>query len=87
MSDCDTARTQVELVVSRMSAERNQAFAQHHKRALAYVKIYAEERPALRERIESMQYTHSLKNETEPKRRGRKPKSSEALVFVDAEPH
>ncbi len=47
-----------EQAVARASAdlaERKQALAQHTKRALAYVKIYAEERPELRERVESMQ--------------------------------
>ena len=59
-------------------AEKKQALAQHGKRALAYVKVYAEERPALRERVEALYAsrgkTGSLALEldgTEPRRRGR----------------
>lgn len=87
VEDAAKALAEAELVVNRMSvelAERKQALAQHQKRALAYMKIYAEERPALRERLESMQNARNPKNE-EPKRRGRKRQSSEALVFVEGE--
>lgn len=59
-------------------AEKKQALAQHGKRALAYVKVYAEERPALRERVEALTAsrgkTGSLALELEggePRRRGR----------------
>lgn len=65
-------------------AERKQALAQHGKRALAYVKIYAEEHPAVRERLEHLQDTRKPAGESgEPKRRGRprKQEVSEPLVF------
>lgn len=61
-------------VATRALADRKQALATQGKRALAYVKVYAEERPALRERLESLHNTRgkSLPLElVEPRRRGR----------------
>lgn len=72
---------EAEQQLSRASSEladRKQALAQHGRRALAYVKVYAEERPALRERLEGLHAgrgkTGSLALELaegEPRRRGR----------------
>ena len=59
---------------NRVLTEKRQALAALGKRALSYVRVYAEERPELRERLESMQSAR-LKA-PEPKRRGR-PKKSE----------
>lgn len=68
-------------VATRALADHKQALAAQGKRALAYVKVYAEERPALRERLESLQSARgkSLPLElAEPRRRGRPRKVEEA---------
>lgn len=73
------ARAQGEL------AERKQALALHGKRALAYAKVFAEERPALRERLDLLARQKGtplaldLSGE-EPRRRGRPRKISEPLL-------
>lgn len=74
-------------------AERKQALALQGKRALAYVRVYAEERPALRERLDTMQSARgkSLPLELaagESRRRGRPRKIDPVAqsVLLDAAP-
>lgn len=75
VDEATLALEEAEQALARASAtlaDRKLALSQHSKRALAYVKIYAEERPELREQLESLLSTRKGAAEpSEPKKRGR----------------
>lgn len=87
----EQAETELALASSQL-AERKQALALHGKRALAYAKVYADERPGLRERLEVLGAIRGKSGSlsldlagAEPKRRGRPPKSDPASTSLPTE--